>query len=127
MTRAQTCGGILAGSLLLGGCGRDVQSVMAPKGVQAGQIAELAWLLFGFGVFVLAIVIVAVWLAIGGSPRVRRALAQEKAIWALGVVFPVATLTLLLGYGVWLMRSDLDLARDGNAISIEIVGEQWWW
>ena len=127
MTRAQSSSGILAGSLLLGGCGRDVQSVMAPKGIQAEQIAELAWLLFGFGTVVLAIVIAAVWLAIGGSARVRRVLAQEKAILALGVAFPVATLTLLLGYGVWLMRSHLDLARDGDAISIEVVGEQWWW
>ena len=123
----RTCGGILAGSLLLAGCGRDVQSVMAPKGIQAQQIAELAWLLFSFAAVVLAIVIAAVWLAIAGSPRVRRALAQEKAVLALGVAFPVATLTLLLGYGVWLMRSDLELARDGNAISIEVAGEQWWW
>ena len=127
MRRARICGGILASSLLLGGCGRDVQSVMAPNGIQAEQIADLAWLLFGFGAVVLAIVIVATWLAIGGSPRVRRALAQEKAVLALGVAFPVATLTLLLGYGVWLMRSHLDLARDANAISIEVVGEQWWW
>ena len=125
MMRAR--GGILAGALLLGGCGRDVQSVLAPKGIQAGQIAELAWLLFGFGALVLAIVIAAGWLAIRGSVRTRRILAQENAVIALGIAFPAAALTLLLGYGVWLMRSHLDLARDPNAIGIEVVGEQWWW
>jgi cytochrome c oxidase subunit 2 len=120
-------GSMLAGALLLGGCGRDVQSVLAPKGIQAGQIAELAWLLFGFGAVVLAIVIAAAWLAIRGSVRSRRILAQENAVIALGIAFPAVTLTLLLGYGVWLMRSHLDLARDPSAIGIEVTGEQWWW
>jgi cytochrome c553 len=72
MKRAPACGSIVAGTLLLGGCGRDVQSVLSPKGTQAEQIAELAWLLFGFGTFVLAIVTSAVWLAIRGSSRARR-------------------------------------------------------
>ena len=34
-----------------------MQSVLAPKGIQAEQIAELVWLLFGFGALVLALVI----------------------------------------------------------------------
>jgi cytochrome c oxidase subunit II len=127
MTRTSACGGILAGSVLLGGCGRDVQSVLAPRGMQAQQIADLAWLLFGFGAVVLAIVIAAIWLAIRGSPRIRRMLARENAVVALGIVFPAVTLTLLLGYGVWLMRSHLDLTGDHNAVGIEVVGEQWWW
>lgn len=127
MMRASSRGGILTGSVLLGGCGRDVQSVLSPGGIQAGQIADLAWLLFGFGTVVLAIVIAAVWLAIRGSSRTRRMLAQERAVIALGIVFPAVTLTLLLGYGVWLMRSHLDLGRDRNAVGIEVVGEQWWW
>jgi cytochrome c oxidase subunit 2 len=126
MTRARSFG-ILAGSALLGGCGRDVQSVLSPKGLQAGQIAELAWLLFGLGAVVLVIVIAAVWLAIRGSSQIRRMLARENTVIALGIVFPAVTLTLLLGYGVWLMRSHLDLARDRSAVSIEVVGEQWWW
>jgi len=127
MMRAAACGSILLGSVLLGGCGRDAQSVLAPKGVQAEQIAQLAWLLFGFGAFALAIVMSATWLAIRGSSRARRILAQENAIISLGIVFPAVTLTLLLGYGVWLMRSQLVLASDRNAIGIEVVGEQWWW
>ena len=64
---------VCSASLALGlaGCGTDVQSVMTPGGPQAGQIATLAWLLFGFGAVVLAIVIAALWLAIRGSPRLR--------------------------------------------------------
>lgn len=127
MMRVRSCGGILTGSVLLGGCGRDAQSVLAPGGIQAGQIADLAWLLFGFGTLVLVIVVAAVWLAIRGSSRIRRILAQENTVIVLGMVFPAVTLTLLLGYGVWLMRPHLDLARDRNAVGIEVVGEQWWW
>ena len=127
MTRASACSGIVAGSVLLGSCGRDVQSVLAPRGMQAEQIAELAWLLFGFGTSVLAIVIAAVWLAIRGSSRTRRMLARENSVFTLGIVFPAVTLTLLLGYGVWLMRSHLGLASDRNVVGIEVVGEQWWW
>jgi cytochrome c oxidase subunit II len=126
MTRLRRCGGCFAGVLVLGGCS-NVQSVMAPSGTQAGQIAELAWLLFGFGTLVLAMVMAAAWLAIGGSSRIRRLLAHEKSVVALGIVFPAATLTLLLGYGVWLMRSHLDMAGTGDTERIEVIGEQWWW
>jgi cytochrome c oxidase subunit 2 len=111
--------------LLLAGCGTDVQSVMAPRGTQAAQIANLAGWLFALAAFVLAIVIAALWLAIRGSPRVRSALAQEKTIVALGLIFPIVILTLLLGYGVWLMRSQL--VGDPGALRIEVTGEQWWW
>jgi cytochrome c oxidase subunit II len=110
----------------LAACGTDVQSVLAPGGSQAGQIASLAWLLFGFGALVLAIVIVAAWLAIRGPARIRETLAQERTIVALGLIFPAVTLTLLLGTGVWLMRSHAS-ADDPNAIRIEVTGEQWWW
>jgi len=113
--------------LLLAGCGTDVQSVMTPRGTQAGQIAHLAWWLFGLSAVVLAIVMVALWLAIRGSPRVRAALAQDRAIVALGLIFPVVTLTLLLGYGVWLMRSQLSPAGIRDTLRIEVTGEQWWW
>jgi cytochrome c oxidase subunit II len=108
------------------GCGTDVQSVLAPGGGEAGQIARLAWLLFGFGALVLAIVIAATWLAIRGPARIRAALAQERTIIALGLILPIVTLTPLLGTGVWLMRSQLG-TDDRDAIRIDVTGEQWWW
>ena len=116
--------GVLA--LGLAGCGTDVQSVMAPGGRQAAQIAILAWLLFGFGAVVLVIVLAALWLAIRGSPQLRTILAREKAIIALGLAFPAVTLTALLFYGVWLMRPDAD-HDDRGVMRIEVTGEQWWW
>ena len=128
MTRTPACGGVLAGSVLLGGCGRDVQSVMAPKGIQAGQIADLAWLLFGFGTFVLAIVIAAVWLAIRGSSRTRRMLAQENdrhRAWhrVSGRDADAAAGLRRLADAI----PSRPRPADRNAVGIEVVGEQWWW
>ncbi len=118
---------MLGGALLLAGCGTDVQSVMTPRGAQAGQIANLAWIVFAFGAAVLTLVVAAVWIAIRGSPRVRAVLAQERSIVALGLILPAVTLTLLLGYGVWLMRAQLSPFHSGDALRIEVTGEQWWW
>jgi len=115
-----------AALLLLAGCGIDVQSVLAPRGTQAGQIANLAWALFGLGAFVLTVVMATLWLAIRGTARVRAALAQDRTVIALGLIFPAVTLTVLLGCGVWLMRSHL-AADTANATRIEVTGEQWWW
>ena len=102
-----------------------LQSVLAPHGPQAGQIATLAWILFSLAAVVLAVVIAATLLAIRGSPRLRAILAREKSIVVLGLIFPAVTLTLLLGYGVWLMRPNA--SPDGDALRIEVTGEQWWW
>ena len=113
--------------LLLAGCGTDVQSVMAPRGTQAGQIAELAWIVFGFAALVLSFVVAAVWFAIRGPARLRGALARERAVIALGLIFPATSLTLLLAYGVFLMRTNVLAADPVNAVRIEVIGEQWWW
>ena len=116
----------IAGLLLLAGCS-GVQSVMAPQGTQAGQIAQLAWILFGLGTLILAIVVAAIWLAIRGPARIRVRLARENAVVVGGIIFPAVTLTFLLGYGVWLTKSNLHAADDANTTRIEVVGEQWWW
>lgn len=127
MMRRPGIGVLLAATLMLAGCGTDVQSVMSPRGVQAGQIALLAWILFAFATAVFGIVMAAVWLAIRGSPRTRGILSRENAVLAFGLAFPAVTLTILLGYGVWLMRAQLGLTESRDIVRIEVVGEQWWW
>ena len=114
-------------ALGLAGCGADMQSALVPRGDAAGAIAVLAWLLFGLGFAVLALVLAAAWLAIRGSPRMRAALARERSILALGVAFPAITLTLLLGTGVWLMRAQLASADGADTVHVTVSGEQWWW
>ncbi|MEH2628058.1 cytochrome c oxidase subunit 2 [Bradyrhizobium sp. AZCC 1719] len=127
MIRARPFWYLFGASILLGGCTSDVQSVMNPSSLQAVQIVEVAWFLFGFGTFVLVLVIVTLLLAIRGPLRIRQALARESTVIWLGIAFPAVTLTVLLVYGVWVTRSYLNLPRGGSNVSIEVVGEQWWW
>ena len=115
-------GDLPAGSLAMNGI---LQSVLAPHGPQAGQIATLAWVLFAFGSVILGLVIAATWLAMRGTPRIREALARERTIIVFGLALPVVTLTILLGYGVWLTRAQTGHTDD--ALRIEVTGEQWWW
>lgn len=112
--------------LPLGGCGTEIQSVLAPHGEQAGQIALLSWVLFAMGAVVLTIVVIATWLAIRGTERMRALLSRDRTILVLGLAFPVVTLSLLLGYGVFLMRAQL-VTAGADATRIEVVGERWWW
>jgi cytochrome c oxidase subunit 2 len=102
-----------------------LQSVLAPHGPQAVQIAKLAWVLFAFGSVILGLVIAATWLAMRGAPGIREVLARERTILMLGLALPVVTLTILLASGVWLTRALIGHADD--SLRIEVTGEQWWW
>lgn len=112
--------------VLIGGCANN-QSVLSPQGPASAQIAVLTWVLFGFGTVVLFIVLTAAWLAIYGSARIRQRLSGSAAVIAGGIAFPAITLTALLAYGIWLTHANTAGLRAAGAMSIEIVGEQWWW
>jgi cytochrome c oxidase subunit 2 len=73
------------------------------------------------------LVIVAIAVAIRGPERLRALVASPQTVTWAGVAFPVITLTLLLGYGVWLTRA-VGLAPDHDAgLRIQVIGERWWW
>jgi cytochrome c oxidase subunit II len=111
---------------LLPGC-RDAQSVLAPQGPQAMQIAQLAWLLFAVGAAVLLVVVIALYLAMRGSAAVRSRMAREGTVVAAGIAFPATVLTGLLGYGVWLTRASIPALEERDLTRIEVIGEQWRW
>jgi cytochrome c oxidase subunit 2 len=76
---------------------------------------------------ILLVVLIAGWVAVRGSDAARARLAATGSVVAFGIVFPVLTLTALLGYGIWLTRASARSHDDANATRIEVVGEQWWW
>jgi cytochrome c oxidase subunit 2 len=115
-----------AAALLLSGCGGR-QAVLNPKGPHAAELAQLSWLLFAFGAFVLLIVVVAVVLAVRGPAWGRAILASTRAVVWAGIVFPAVTLTALLGHAVWLTRAAMVRTVDANAVHVGVIGEQWWW
>jgi cytochrome c oxidase subunit II len=122
MTVRSTRAALMA--LALAGCRDD--SVLAPHGPAAAEIAQTAWILFALGAFVFAVVIAALWLAMGGAPRMRARLAEPYTVVAGGIVFPAIALTGLLLYDAWATRAR-GPAGDGDVERIEVVGEQWWW
>jgi len=102
------------------------QSALSPAGEDADRIAVLSWVLFTGALAILLIVIAALTMAIRGPETTRRVLSSESMIRFGGVVFPVVTLTVLLGYGLWVMRASI-AALGPAALRIEVTGEQWWW
>lgn len=116
---------LLSGALLLAAC-RGSQSALAPDGDEAGRVALLSWILFAGATAIFLIVVAAITLALAGPASARRALSKELSIRIGGLAFPIVTLTLLLGYGVWLMRETIAGDRQ-PALQIEVRGEQWWW
>ncbi len=109
----------------LAACG-DTHSALSPHGPAAREIALLTWILVGMAAAVLAIVIAATWIAIGGPDRMRSRIASTQAIVIGGLAFPVVVLTALLAYGLWLMRAQAAMPAQ-TPVRIEVVGEQWWW
>jgi cytochrome c oxidase subunit 2 len=116
--------GVAAASLA--GCGGR-QSVLDPNGPQANQIAQVSWLLFAAGTAILLVVVLAVFLAIRGPARLRALLASAHTVVWAGIVFPVVTLSALLGHGIWLTRAATVAPDDADALGIAVAGEQWWW
>jgi cytochrome c oxidase subunit II len=109
----------------LSGCGGQ-QSVFAPRGPQAAEIAQLGWLLIAGGAAVLLIVCTALWFAVRGGADARLRLARPSTVIALGVAFPTVVLSALLLYSLSLTRLSSS-AGASSALRIEVVGEQWWW
>ncbi len=112
-------------TLLLQGCA-GVQSALDPSGDEAERIGTLTWLLIAFSMVVFIAVLLAAGVAIFGRERWRARLAGEKLVVGGGLVFPIAALTVLLGYGFYLMSLGSPSAEQGG-LRIEVVGEQWWW
>jgi cytochrome c oxidase subunit 2 len=113
-------------AIVIGGCGEQ-QSVLNPAGPEALRLAQLTWLLFGFGAAVLGIVILAAVAAVRGPEQVRAALASARMVVWAGILFPSVALTGLLGYGVWVTRASIADPSHEGMLRIAVTGEQWWW
>lgn len=100
--------------------------VLDPAGPYADSVTTLAWVLFGMGVVVTAIVAVALVVAISGPARWKRRLGGEKSIWWLGIAFPTVVLAGLLIWGLSLTASLTDPIT-GREPRIRITAHMWWW
>lgn len=99
--------------------------VLDPAGPYSQQVTVLAWALFGLGVFVTAIVVAALWIAIKGPAGWKAKLGGERAVWIGGVAFPGVVLTALLVWGLTLTANLTEPIR-GDEMRIRVTGEMWW-
>jgi cytochrome c oxidase subunit 2 len=102
------------------------QSVLAPHGIDAGAIATLSWIMFAGAALIFFGVLAFALIAYRGTPGLRQKLAGDRFILIWGAIFPTATLTALLVYGLTLTGARV-MPAAANALKIEISGEQWWW
>ena len=99
--------------------------VLDPAGPYATPVTIVAWALFAMGTVVTLIVIVALWIALRGPPKIRAKLGGETTIWLAGVAFPAVVLTGLLIWGLAL-TSRLTPNISGAEQRIRVTGEMWW-
>ena len=128
MTRRTTWAnrmGTVVAALFLEAC-RGVQSALAPQGIEAERVAGLFWVMTIGAALILILVMFVTALASFGPESWRRWLGRDGIIVAGGIVFPVTTLTALLGYG-FVLTSIGDSRPGGESIKIAVVGERWWW
>ncbi|MGO4386307.1 cytochrome c oxidase subunit II [Microvirga sp. 2YAF29] len=111
-------------ALAVAGCS-GVQSALDPAG---GDAQRLYWLTIimtiGATLIFLGVTILLLY-AIFAPPERRAWLGTRRTIVYGGIAFPIVVLSLLLPYGLVVMR-DTDVPVAG-ALPIEVVGEQYWW
>jgi cytochrome c oxidase subunit 2 len=125
--RLRTCMGrtwLLVCALLVAGCS-GVQSALDPAGGDALQIYWLTIVMTIGGVLIFLGVTVLVLYAIFAPPERRAWLGTRRTIVYGGLAFPIVVLSMLLPYGLIVMR-DTDVPMP-NALPIEVIGEQYWW
>lgn len=100
--------------------------VFDPAGPFAGPVTTLGWTLLAMAVFVLAVVLFGLWVALAGGERLRARFGGTRAVWIGGIIFPVVVLTLLLIWGLSLTRHLTEPIR-GDEMRVRVTGEMWWW
>jgi cytochrome c oxidase subunit II len=119
---------LLGGALLLGGCAAP--STLAPQGPAAERIAGLWWIMLGLAgaiyTVVIALLLIGLFRRRQSEPEGERRPTDGRA-WILGggVALPVAVLIVLFALTIGTMASLA--APAGDALTIELVGHQWWW
>ena len=100
------------------------QSILTPRGEEAGQVALLFWAMTGLSAAVLVGVMATAWVALTGG-SVRRLLAQDRFVLGAGLFFPATVLTVLLVWGLSIM-ADREIVGE-PALRVSVTGELWWW
>ena len=102
-------------------------SVTRPQGPAAAHINELWWVMFWIATVVCVVVFVLLVLAVvrpRGAQRSRP--LSERFVVISGALIPAVILVGLLAYSLGTNRV-LAAPGEGEALTVEVIGHQWWW
>jgi cytochrome c oxidase subunit 2 len=132
MLRCVAAGVIAAGGLFVSGCGR--QSIISDKSPQAHGITVLWWWMLGVAglVFLGAVLFLAIGFVTRRTPGLpfigQHELASQGLVLLFGIGVPLGVLVALFGVSdVYLIRQTAAPARGTTAMTIQVIGHQWWW
>lgn len=125
----------LLATLALGACGSRPSSTLDPRSPSAREIAELWWVMLGFGGAVwLLVTLLLVWPAVRGRRRdidtgadtdTAERFGRRWMAWG-GIVLPVVVVFPLSLWSVSVIdRQEGRATRD--ALVVEVVGHRFWW
>ncbi len=108
---------------LLAGCTGPL-STLDPAGPNAAAVARLWWVMLAGAALIFALVMICLLLAYRRRKRARGSVGTW--VVGLGLVFPTATLTLLLGYAV--VTGERLLPHPGEEVlRLDGTARQWTW
>jgi cytochrome c oxidase subunit 2 len=125
-------GVLVACLLLLCGCGR--QSIVSPRSPQTHDIQVLWWWMLGVAgmVFVGALGMLALGWIRRGKPGLpyfgTREVVPQTLVVVFGIAIPVVVLVALFAVSdVYLVDKTAPPSQKSTAMTIEVIGHQWWW
>jgi cytochrome c oxidase subunit II len=112
--------------LVLASCGKS--SIVDAKGSEASRIASTWWIIFGLAAFVyVGVAALILFAATHGRLRGRRTKGpdDDAFIWIGGVAVPLVILAVVAVVTV----STTAALRNAspNELTVQVVGERWWW
>jgi cytochrome c oxidase subunit 2 len=116
---------ILIAVALLAGCERS-RSMFEPMAADAERVVLLFHVMLVGSTAVFVFVAGCLLLACRGSDTSRRRLSTDHFVFRLGLLFPVAVLTVLLLGGFRLLASAVGDGGQPDLV-VRVQGEQWWW
>lgn len=116
---------LLAPLVALSGC-TGIQSILAPGGRGASEIASLWWYMFGAGMAILSLVVALYGYALLTRPEHRRKISPDAMIIAGGVALPIICFSILLPLSFAVDRM-ATAAAPPNSMRLDIQGNRFWW